>query len=165
MVDNSLAKPATRRWIKFALIISLGLNLGIAGVLIGTALRAPEARRSNVEAPEGVAMLARAMPQSHQRELRESLRVQRDDLQPDRQELKNLRENFVEALRAEPFDIDVVRQAFAAQRRILDQVTTAGHAAVIDQIAKMSAQERDLYIRRLLSGSRGPSNRTPPPRQ
>ncbi len=165
MVDNSLAKPATRRWIKFALIISLGLNLGIAGVLIGTALRAPEARRSNVEAPEGVAMLARAMPQSHQRELRESLRVQRDELQPDRQELKNLRENFVEALRAEPFDIDVVRQAFATQRRTLDQVTAAGHAAVIDQIAKMSAQERDLYIRRLLSGSRGPSNRTPPPRQ
>lgn len=165
MVENSSPKPSTSRWIKLALIISLGLNLCVAGILIGTALRAPEARRSNVEAPDGVAMLARAMPQSHQRELRESLRVQRDDLRPDRQELKNLRENFVRALRAEPFDIDAVRKAFIAQRRVLDQVTAAGHASVIAQIEKMTPEDRESYIRRLLQGPRPQGSRTPAPRQ
>lgn len=165
MAENISPKSSTPRWIKFALIISLGLNLGIAGVLVGTVLRGPEARRSSVESPDGVAMLARAMPHSYQRELRESLRTQRDNLRPDRQELKNLRDRFITALRSEPFDINAVRETFAAQRRILDQVTTAGHASVIDQIEKMTAQDRELYIRRLLDRFRPPSSRTPLPRQ
>lgn len=165
MVENSSPKPSTSRWIKIALVISLGINIGIAGILVGSALRAPEARRSNIEHPDGVAMLARAMPQSHQRELRETLRNQRDELRPDRQELQNLRQRFVVALRAEPFNIDAVRETFAAQRVILDHLTASGHAAVVGQIEQMTPQDRQLYIRRLLNGPRAPSSKTPPPRQ
>lgn len=165
MAENTLPKSSTSRWIKFALIISLGLNLGIAGVLVGTALRAPEARRSNVESPEGVAMLARAMPQSHQRALRETMRNQRDDLRLDRQELQNLRQRFVVALSAEPFNIDAVRETFAAQRVVLDHLTASGHSAVVWQIEQMTPQDRKLYIRRLLDGLRASSSRSQPPRQ
>ena len=165
MAENTSPNFSTPCWIKFALIISLGINLGVAGVLVGTALRAPEARRSNVEPPDGVAMLARAMPQSHQRELRETLRNQREELLPDRQELQNLRQRFVVALRAEPFNIDTVSETFAAQRLVLDHLTTSGHAAVVGQIEKMSPQDRELYIRRLLAGPRAPSARSQPPRQ
>lgn len=165
MAENTSPKSSTPRWFKFVLIISLALNLGIAGILVGTALRAPETRRSHVESPEGVAMLARAMPHAHQRELRETLRTQRDDLRPDRQELQNLRQRFVAALRAEPFDIDAVSETFTAQRLVLDQLTASGHAAVIEQIEKMTPEERENYIRRLLAGPRAQSSRTPPPRQ
>ncbi len=149
----------TRRWIKIALIVSVAANLGIAGVIGGAALRAPEIERNNLEAPEGVAMLARAMPQAHQRELREGLRDRRGDLRPDREELRSLRDRFVVALRAEPFDIDVVNEVFADQRVILSNLTAAGHDSVIEQIEKMTPRDRELYIRRLLGNDR------PKPRQ
>ncbi|MEO1919533.1 MAG: periplasmic heavy metal sensor [Paracoccaceae bacterium] len=165
MVENSSPQTSTPRWIKIALILSLAINLGVVGILGGAALRAPEARRNNVEAPEGVAMLARAMPQSHQRELRENLRTQRDELRSDRQELKNLRGRFITSLRAEPFDINAVRDVFASQRTVLDQLTASGHDSVIDQIEKMTPQERALYIRRLLAGHRPPSNNEQSPKR
>lgn len=149
----------TPRWIKIALILSVAVNLGIAGVIGGAALRAPEIQRNNLEAPEGVAMLARAMPPSHQRELRELLRDRRGDLRPDRQELKNLRERFIIVLRAEPFDIDALREVFADQREMLSKLTAAGHNSVVDQIEKMTPQDRERYILRLLERDR------PRPRQ
>ncbi len=149
----------TPRWIKLALIVSVAANLGIAGVIGGAALRAPEIHRNNLEAPDGVAMLARAMPQAHQRELREGLRDRRGDLRPDREALRSLRGRFVIALRAEPFDIDAVRDVFAAQRVMLSNLTAAGHDSVIAQIEKMTPRDRELYIRRLLRNDR------PAPRQ
>ena len=149
----------TRRWVKVALIVSVAVNLGSAGVIGGAALRAPEIQRNNLQAPEGVAMLARAMPTPHQRELRESLRDRRGDLRPDREELRNLRDRFIVALRAEPFDIDAVNDVFADQRVMLSNLTAAGHDSVIEQIEKMSPQDRENYIRRLLGNDR------PPPRQ
>ncbi|MCK4862410.1 MAG: periplasmic heavy metal sensor [Rhodobacteraceae bacterium] len=146
----------TPRWIKVALIVSVAVNLGIAGVIGGAVLRAPEIHRNNLEAPEGVAMLARAMPAAHQRELREDLRDRRGDLQPDREELRSLRDRFVVALRAEPFDLDAVNAVFADQRVMLSNLTAAGHDSVIEQIEKMSLRDREMYIRRLLGDDRAP---------
>ncbi len=149
----------TPRWIKIALIVSVAANLGIAGVIGGAALRAPEKHRNNLDSPEGVAMLARAMPAAHQRDLREGLRDRRGDLRPDRAELRNLRDRFIVALRAEPFDISAVDSVFADQRAMLSKLTAAGHDSVIEQIERMSPQDREKYIRRLLSNDR------PSPRQ
>jgi len=148
----------TPRWIKIALIVSLAVNLGIAGVIGGAVLRAHDAMRNNIEAPEGVAMLARAMPAQHQRALRHDMRMRRGELRPDREELRSLRNRFVVALRAEPFDIDAVNGVFADQREMLSNMTAAGHDSVIEQIRKMSPQDREKYIRRLLG------NDPPPPR-
>ena len=160
-MSESTIRPTTGtpRWMKITLVVSIAINLGIAGVIGGAALRAPETQRNNLEAPEGIAMLARAMPATHQRELREELRDRRGDLRPDREELRHLRDRFVVALRAEPFDIDAVNEVFADQRDMLSKLTAAGHDSVIEQIEKMSLRDREMYIRRLLGDDR------PPPRQ
>jgi len=146
----------TPRWIKIALVVSVAANLGIAGVIGGAALRAPEMRNNNLQSPDGVAMLARAMPTAHQRELREDLRGRRGDLGPDREELRFLRDRFIVALRAEPFDIDAVNTVFADQRAMLSKLTEAGHDSVVEQIDRMSPKDRKLYIRRLLDTNRRP---------
>ena len=91
--------------------------------------------------------------------MREELRDRRGDLRPDREELRHLRDRFVVALRAEPFDIDAVNEVFADQRDMLSKLTAAGHDSVIEQIEKMSLRDREMYIRRLLGDDR------PPPRQ
>ncbi|OUS07116.1 hypothetical protein A9Q96_07350 [Rhodobacterales bacterium 52_120_T64] len=148
----------TPRWIKVALIVSVAANLGVAGVIGGAALRAPEIKRNNLNGPEGVAMLARAMPAEHQRELREGLRDRREEFRPDRQELGSLRARFIEALKADPFEIEAVQDVLAEQRAMIFELTTAGDNTVIAQIEKMSPQDRENYILRLLKDKR------PPPR-
>ena len=166
MTENQTPVPkSTPRWLKLTLILSLAANLGVAGVIGGAALRAPNLQRNTIEAPEGVAMLARAMPLAHQRELRETLRTGRDNLRPDRQELRLLRDRFIAALKAEPFDIDDVNSVFADQREMLSKLTAAGHDAVIEQIETMNSQDREAYIKRLLGNDQHPTNRQPPPRK
>jgi uncharacterized membrane protein len=150
---NEQDKPqrnGTPRWVKIVLIVSVAANLGIVGIVGGAALRAPEAMRNNVEAPDGVAMLARAMPPEFQRAVRRSLRDSRADLHPDRRELARLRDHFVEALRTEPFEINAVNRVFTSQRRMLDGLIATGHDAVIEQIEAMTLRDRENYIRRLL---------------
>lgn len=166
MTENSIPKKSgIPLWVKIVLIVSVAANLGVAGVIGGAALRAPETRRAHLEAPEGVAMLARSMPQAHQHELRETLRERRDDLRPNRQELKNLRDRFIVALRAEPFDINAVNLVFADQRRMLEVLTEAGHDAVIEQIGKMTPQDREQFIQRLRRSERQARDRQPTPQQ
>ncbi len=166
MTENTISqKSGIPLWIKIVLVVSLAANLGVAGVIGGAALRAPETRRANLEAPEGVAMLAHSMPVAHQRELREILRDRRDELRPDRQELKNLRDRFIVALRAEPFELEALDAIFADQRRMLTSLTAAGHDSVIEQIDKMTPRDRELYTRRLLGNERQAQERQAPPRQ
>ena len=154
--STTRSTTGTPRWMKITLVVSIAINLGIAGVIGGAALRAPEIQRNNIEAPEGVAMLARAMPPAHQRELRENLRTRRDDLRPDRQELNKLRDRFILALRVDPFDIEAVNEVFADQREMLSDLTAAGHDSVIEQIRTMTPRDREIYIRRLLGDERPP---------
>ena len=153
MADTSVTTSAPR-WMKIALPISLAINVGIVGVVGGAFLRAPSVAHDRIETPEGVAMLARAMPSTHQRELRAALRDQREGLQPDRQTLRTLRNRFVTSLRNEPFDIGEVNLVFIDQRAMLTNLTAAGHDAVIEQIKHMTPEDREQYVQKLLNTER-----------
>lgn len=150
MADTPVTTKAPR-WMKVVLPISLAINVGIAGVVGGAFLRAPTITHDRVESPEGVAMLARAMPTVHQRELRGALRDQREGQRPDRQTLRTLRNRFIVSLRNAPFDINEVNLVFIDQRKMLTNLTAAGHDAVIEQIKSMSPEDRERYVQKLLN--------------
>ncbi len=139
----------TARWVKLLLAVSLAINLGIAGLFAGAALRAPH-NHAAPEAPEGIAIIARALPVKYQRQLRQSLRDHREDLRIDRAELTGLRNRLVRALRAKPFDIAAVDAVFQDQRAMLDAILATGHAEILKQIEQMSAADRKRFIRNLL---------------
>ena len=151
------AKPCPR-WMKILLVLSLAVNIGIAGVFAGVALRATPPARTVTATPEGIAIIARALPVKYQRQLRQALRDNRTALQPDRQEIARLRDRLVDALRAEPFDIAAVEAVFADQRLLLDGILAAGHTEILKQIETMPPQDRRKFIRNLM----GRPAKTPP---
>ncbi len=152
------AKPCPR-WLKILLVISLALNIGIASVFAGVALRSAPPERAAAPSPEGVAIIARALPVKYQRQLRQALRENRAAVQMDRETLGRLRDRLVQALRAEPFDINAVEAVFADQRTLLDGVLVAGHNEILKQIEQMPLADRRKFIRNLMGG-RPP--KTPP---
>lgn len=143
----------TPRRVKVLLAVSLAVNLGIAGIFAGAALHAPDAHRPAV-APEGIAIVARAMPMQYQRQLRQALRERREDLRPDRTALRDLRTRLVAALRAEPFELSAIDAVFGDQRAMLDTILATGHEEVLKQIEQMDAKDRKRFVRKLLGRGR-----------
>lgn len=144
-----MAETKTPRWMKVTLAASLAVNLGIAGVVGGAMLRAPTYTHDHTTTPDGIAMLARAMPAAYQGELRSSLRDRQADLRPDRETIRRLRDRFTASLTREPFDINEVNLVFIDQRAMLSNLTATGHDAIIRQIERMSPRDRARYIERL----------------
>ena len=162
MTENSApAVKTTPRWMKITLVVSLAANLGIAGMIGGAALHGPEPDRTALSSPESITMLARAMPPKFQRALRETWRNRREEAHNDKRETGYLRNRLVNALRAEPYDVDAVRAVFADQNVMLSNLTLASQEAIIEQIDLMTPRDRQTYIRRLLEHKRP----TPPIRQ
>lgn len=146
-------KTRTATWVKIVLTISLALNLAVVGMLAGASLRKPPAHVRNIE---NSSILARALPFKYQTQLRGAIRERREDLKPDREAMRALRVNLINALNADPFDISAVEAVFSDQRDLLTNLVFAGHGEVIAQIAKMNARDRARYIENLQKPPRGP---------
>lgn len=155
MTDENVATPKrVPRWMKVTLVASLAVNLGIAGMVGGAALRAP-AEHERLQAPEGISVIARALPMKFQQGLRTALRDQRETLQPDREQMTQLRDRLVVALNAKPFDILAVDQIFEDQRALLTEVTAVGHDHIMQQIQLMNSRDREKFIRNLNGRTHG----------
>lgn len=149
----------TPRWIKVTLAISLAANLGIAGLVGGAMLRPMTIPTNHVGAPDGISFLARAMPQSHQRDLRSTLRDKQGELSHDRDSIRNLRDRFIASLSGDPFNIAEVNAVLSDQRDTLSGLTEEGHVAIVEQIESMSAADRTEYIENLRRPPRPPRTR------
>lgn len=143
--DPHAAAPRRRRWMRWALGLSLALNLAVLGLVAGAALRHGGPDRGGHPKPMGV-MLYRELPREIRRELRETAFAPRAEI--DRQRRADAAAVDA-ALRAQPFDparLEAVLQAQAAQR-------AAHHArmqaAWLDRVAAMSDAERAAYADRL----------------
>lgn len=147
MTETPITKAP--RWMKIVLPISLAINVGIAGVVGGTMLRAPDIARDRIEAPEGVATLARAMPIAFQRELRAILRDQRTEMRPEREALSTLGRRFIVTLNEDPFEVGKVEVIFQDHRELLTDMTEVAHDAIIQQIILMKPEDRARYTERL----------------
>lgn len=154
--------PALSRaplWMRLALALSLAVNLGVAGVLIGAALRPPP--------PERVAAMARsaglgAWGPAFEREDRAALRradqrarrTERPaDRGADRAERARHAQDLAKALRADPFDPAAVRQI---NTRILAQGQARaayGLDLVVDYVTTLDRPAR-LRMAERLEGSR-----------
>ncbi len=139
-------KKRTATWVKIVLAVSIALNLAVAGIVGGAMLR-----DHNPQAPsaEGVSILARAMPFKFQTQLRGAMRDRRAEFRADREAMRTLRANLIEALQAEPFEISAVETVLSNQRALTANLVVAGHSEVIAQIAAMDREDRARYVENL----------------
>lgn len=174
-MNTETAKPAAPRWMRIVLIVSLALNLCVAGVLGGVALRwggeGGAARFASHALPGDLSFRAAvaALPEADRQEIRTSLRRQfregreitqetaragqgvplppSDAARGEAQETRVGR--VIDALRAPEFDPQVLTEALGAPLSRAHDMAAQGHSALVARVAAMPLAERRAYADRL----------------
>lgn len=147
--ETTTVKPSgTPRRVKVILGISLALNLLIVGVIVGGVASHRDRGRGpqfdHVSAPMTFAL---------SREDRRMIgRKIRDEYKPHRASRAEFRAEFakvIAALRATPFDPEVVRDSLDHQMKSVDQRQELGRDMLIRHLAAMTPEARAQYADRL----------------
>lgn len=145
------------RWMRIALGLSLALNLAVAGVVGGVALRwggGPEGRPAHFSTsmPGDLSFRAAisALPDADRQALRREMR----DTRPDRNAAVVPSDGpdaagIMAALRAPTFDPDVILRALGAPVARAQSFAGQGHIQLVARIAAMTRAERQAYADRL----------------
>lgn len=130
-----------RRW-RTLLILSLGLNVLIGSLAIGTLVGREGGRGGRAEP------LVWALPDTDRQALRDALpRTSRED--------RRARfETLLDAIRADPFEPDRLRALLSRQRALGAERAERAEAAVVRRLSQMSLEDRAAYADRLAHGVR-----------
>lgn len=139
------ARPETPRWMKIALFGSLALNLIVVGAAAGFAWRhhgVLQAANAPQHLSPSLLSYASTLPPERHKELSALTEGQRQNVRPLRRQLREAREETVNALVAEPF----AKERFeAAQSRLLiadQKAREAVHELYTAIAVNMTTEER-----------------------
>lgn len=149
-MDDQQIPSRKGRGFRWALGISLALNLIFVGVFAGAALRhmgdsgkGPGPQMQSFGAP-----MSRALPPDARRALRRQLRKELAGVL-SRRERQALYGQILTALRADPFDATDVSSLFAVQRDVAGQVQDRAQEVWLEIVSGMSVEDRRLVADRL----------------
>ena len=148
-------QPPRRNWLKWALIASLGLNLAFVGLVSGAVMRGPPGGGPG----PGLWHYAHALPDPYRRDLGRALRASRGDWIGPREALRAQRADLAAALRAEPFEPEAAAAVLARERVLTGELAERGTALLLEQITRMTPDERAAYAEALLEDRHGPGHR------
>ena len=139
---------AAPRWMRVLLVLSLALNLLVAGLVLGAILvDGPGRGPRPVEMELGP--IARALDQSDRRAILGSLRGH-PDLRPfARADMAADIAALQAALRADPFDPDAARAALASRAQRVERAQAAVQEALLARVAAMTPDQRAALADRL----------------
>ncbi|MEM8869938.1 MAG: periplasmic heavy metal sensor [Pseudomonadota bacterium] len=151
--------PQTRmpRWAKLLLVVSLALNLAIAGLVAGIALRGGPYRDSAIAGSplvDGFRRMHRAMPEADQAALHMDLKGRGDALRTHRRQLRETRAAFLEALTAEPFSEDDLRATLERQSTQWEDLGAETREILITRINAMTPEARSAFAANLKKAMR-----------
>jgi len=149
------------KWMRWALGLSLGVNLLVVGLVAGAAYRfdGPHGGPGGSARDFGTPYIA-ALAKDRRREIFKGLRQDRPAGHLDRAARRALYSEVVQALRADPFDVTRVRSVLDQQASASVTVQQAVQDAWLAEIASMDASERAAYADRLQEVlARGPKHK------
>lgn len=163
MTSDPIPRAASGRGLKIALAISLALNLGVAGIVGGTLL----GRFGPPPPPEirdlGFGPFGQALSPEDRAALRAAFVAEAPDMRGMRREMRADLADFLQALRADPFDPDALRAAFDAQDARARERLDLGQRLLTDRLIAMTGAERLAFADRLQEGltrgRRGPEGK------
>ena len=161
MTETPNARPASRTplWLRIVLLVSLAANLLVLGAVAGHVLRdEPRGRVPRVDRVE--APMTFALSREDRREIGRALRKEYKENRPSRQEIQAEYRGIIAALRADPFDPEVVAASLARQRQTAQSRVESGHELLLQRLTAMTPAERRAFADRLGEGLK----RGPPPR-
>ena len=146
MAEAGSDKPR-RRWMVPLLLVSLALNLLVAGIVVGWAV-SPAGRWHREMGPtRGVlgAPFVRALPAEARRQMMRDLVAERGRIRDSRESLRARFEAFLVALRANPYDPEAVRELLAEQREVALGRQEIGEGLLLKRLVAMTGAERAEY--------------------
>lgn len=137
------------RGVRIALVVSVALNLLVAGFLVGGWLDRTPQRDPSLRGAGPMAPFAAAMEPEDRRALLAGLRDEGGEGRPGPREFRARLATLLETIRAEPFDAAGFRDLLAGQRRAAVSRQEAAEHLLVERIAGMTAEERVAYADRL----------------
>ncbi|MDX5383634.1 MAG: periplasmic heavy metal sensor [Rhodobacterales bacterium] len=144
-------KPApSGGWIKVVLFVSLALNLAVAGLAIGAALRHDDLRdRVGARADHLGGPYTGALSREDRRAIWREMRAMQAEGRPMRGDIRADFDAVVQALRAEPYDPSAVRDIVERQFQAGLERQKIGQDLLLQRIAGMDAAARAAFADRL----------------
>jgi len=112
--------------------------------------------------PPRIGEYARALPEPYRHDLGQAMRDSRPDWKKMRASWQARRAAFATALTADPFDPAAVAALIEADGRLGDDLMARGSRLLIEQILRMSPEERAAYAKALAEARPGPDHRRGP---
>lgn len=150
MSDNGDApRPRTCRGLKIALAVSVALNLLIVGLVGGAVLGRPDADEAPTIRALGLGPFAWVLPRDARDDVRRRIEADLQGVRGNRADIGRSLLTVRRALLSEPFDRDAAARALASSRSAANALQAQGHAALLDTLEGMSAEERAVVADRL----------------
>ncbi len=142
MSDERHTAAPMKRGLKLLLVLSLGVNLLVAGIVAGAALRSKsdDTQRRHFQFAGGP--LGQALPRDERRALGQQLRNHPDMPRDGRALFANGMADVAALVVAEPFDAAALRQALADAQADLANVQSIATDLLVARIGQMSAEDR-----------------------
>ncbi|MDF0602887.1 periplasmic heavy metal sensor [Psychromarinibacter sp. C21-152] len=155
MADGDTGTTRRRGIWRIVLIASLGLNLLIAGLVLGAVLHGPPDRDGRPELHDlGFGPFVSALPQADREALGEALKREEGSFRERRTALRREFQAFLAALRAEPYDHGAVERIVTSQQEEVFESQRLGRALLLERIAEMNGAQRADYAEALERGVR-----------
>lgn len=132
-------------WLKPVLVVSLCLNLAMAGLFGGALIGNGDGDEAQRREP----FMLRVLPESRHDEARsmmESARAARDESNAMRSEYE---QGLLSAITAEPFEPDALIAAFGSMNDLTVQRRSATQAQIVEIAARMTPEERAQMAERM----------------
>lgn len=136
------------RWLIAALVVSLVVNLALAGFIVGRMTR-DFSPMPGLDPLVGVVRLVRFLDDDRRREVVGDLWDRRRELRPSLRAIRGSQRDVVAALTAEPFDEAALRGALEAFRDGLERSQAGSHEILATVAGRLTPEER-AYLARVL---------------
>lgn len=152
-------KSPRRLW-KILLVVSLGFNLVVVGMVAGALWNGPPERHhadTRALSSLGLRPYVRAMNDAQRASLKARLDKGGAQDLPSRETFRNHIKALSAAVRQVPYDPAAVQAVLAAQRETTGERIILGQTLLLEELAAMSPQDREAFAAALESprGSRG----------
>ena len=149
MTPDVLPQPSVR-WVRIALAISLAINLGIAGVVVGAMLRdGGPMHNANLARDLGFGPFTEALSKADRAELRRAFLAKVPEMRDGRRAMREDIGALLTKLRATPLDIEGLRAAFVRQKARNMERLELGQQLIFDLIVGMTDEARKDFAGRL----------------
>lgn len=151
--DQTPVRPTrSGRGLRWALGISLALNLAVVGMVAGAMLRDGPGMRGAMVRDLGFGPFTEALSREDRRAMRQALFERAPEIRQARQQRQEDLQALVAILRAEPFDAAALAAAMAEQEARMVGQLRLGQTVLQERIAAMTPEARRGFAERLEDG-------------